>query len=283
MTTTNDRDAGSGPEPAEPEFDDPPRPTGVLNEMGLIVRFIGTTFREFPQTLAFPSEILRQAATIILSSTFVIWGFLLVNGVLVAQIGFYLLGQLGAQSYVGLFAAAGTLKGSSPILFGYIVAAKIGCGFAAELGSMRINEEIDAMRVMGIPAGPYLVGTRVLGFLIAAPFLWLSGIAICFFAAYVVDVPILNAVSPGGYSDVFWSFTTPTDVIVRSLVWAIIPLIFVVNIACYFGYTVSGGPVDVGDNTAKSMVTNVVLISVFGAGTLFQLFYGSTVILPIGN
>lgn len=255
----------------------------LVDEIGEIVQYIGTTFKELPQALRFPSEIMRQLARIILGSSLVIWSMLLIDGVLVGQIGHYLLGQIGAQSYVGLFAAAGTLKGSAPIFFGFIIAAKVGCGFAAELGAMKINEEIDAMRVMGIPIGPYLVGTRVIATIIAAPFLWLIGIGVCFYANYVTNVVILGSVSSGGYTSVLWAFTTPADFAIRGLIWACIPVILSVIIACYYGMSASGGPVGVGENTARSMVANVILVAVLGAGIMFQLVYGTTVVVPIAN
>lgn len=275
--------ADHAPPPPAPEAPAAPRRRRLPDEIGEIVRFTGTTLVELPQALRYPTEVIRQLAKIITGSAVVIFALMLVDGVLVGEIGHYLLGQIGAQSYVGLFAAAGTLKGSAPIFFGYMVAAKIGCGYAAELGAMRINEEIDAMKVMGIPEGPYLVGTRVLAFIIAAPFLWLIGIGICFYANYVTNVDMLGSVSAGGYTDVLWAFTTPTDFAVRSLLWAVLPAVLVVIVACYYGMTASGGPVGVGANTAKSMVANVVLVSVLGAGIMFQFIYGTTVVVPIAN
>lgn len=280
MTTAKEPDK-IAPSPTVPDVGAQTR--RLVDEIGEIVRFIGSTFVELPQALRFPSEVMRQLARIILGSSLVIWTMLLIDGVLVGQIGHYLLGQIGAQSYVGLFAAAGTLKGSAPIFFGFIIAAKIGCGFAAEIGAMRINEELDAMKVMGIPVGPYVVGTRVLAMIIAVPFLWLIGIGICFYANYVTNVPLLGSVSSGGYTSVLWAFTTPTDFAIRGLIWASIPAILAVIISCYYGMTASGGPVGVGENTARSMVANVVLVAVLGAGIMFQLIYGTTVVVPIAN
>lgn len=283
MTTTSDQPSGPGaPQPAttleRPSSTDP-----IFNEIGTIVRFIGTTFKELPKALRYPDEVLRQAARLILGSALVVWTLLVVDGVLVGQIGHYLLQQIGAQSYVGLFAAAGTLKGSAPIFFGFIVAAKIGCGFAAELGAMRINEEIDALEVMGISSQSYLVGTRVLAYIVVAPALWLIGIGMCFYANYLTNVPILGSVSSGGYFSVFWAFTTPTDFALLALLWSMIPTVLVIIIGCYYGMTASGGPAGVGENTAISMAVNVSLITILGAGIMFQAFYGTGVVVPIAN
>lgn len=255
----------------------------TFSQVGAILRFIVRTFAELPKSLLYPDEVLRQAARLILGSAVVVWTLLIVDGALVGQIGHYLLQQIGAQSYVGLFAAAGTLKGSAPIFFGFIVAAKVGCGFAAELGAMRINEEIDALEVMGISPQAYLVGTRVMAFIVVAPALWLIGIGLCFYANYITNVPILGSVSAGGFWSVFWAFTTPTDFALLALIWAIVPTILVIIIGCYFGMSASGGPAGVGENTAFSMAVNVSLITILGAGIMFQAFYGTGVVVPIAN
>ncbi|HTK61425.1 MAG TPA: ABC transporter permease [Pseudonocardia sp.] len=276
------------PSPNPPPNADP-RETGrvfadpLFDQIGAVMRFIGATIVDLPRALRYPDEVLRQAARLILGSALVVWTLLIVDGVLVGQIGHYLLQQIGAQSYVGLFAAAGTLKGSAPIFFGFIVAAKIGCGFAAELGAMRINEEIDALEVMGISSQTYLVGTRVLAFIIVVPAMWLIGIGMCFYANYLTNVPILGSVSAGGYFSVFWAFTTPTDFALLALVWSAIPTILVTIIGCYFGMTAKGGPAGVGENTAISMAVNVSLITILGAGIMFQAFYGTGVVVPIAN
>lgn len=258
-------------------------PDNLIAELGDALRFAVRTIVELPLALRYPSEVLRQAAIVILSSSLVVWTMLIVSGVVVGQTGHYLLTQIGASSYIGLFAAAGTAKAICPIFFGYIIAAKNGCGIVAELGSMRINEEIDAMEVMGIPARQYLVGTRVLGFIIAAPFLWMIGLGLAFVSIYVTNVHIFATASEGGYLDVFWAFLTPGDLLVRSPIWALIPAILAVIVSCYYGFTASGGPVGVGENTAKSMAVNVVLVSVVGCAIMFQLMYGTSVIVPIAN
>jgi phospholipid/cholesterol/gamma-HCH transport system permease protein len=272
------------PQPDSEEAEVPDgRLTRLLDGAGEYFGFMGATFRSLPTSLRFTNEILRQAAQITLSSTLVVWAFLTALGIILGEIGFYLLAQLGAQSYLAVFTAAGSVKASAPVYFGMITAGKIGCGFAAELGAMRINEEIDATTVMGVPAHAFLVGTRVLAFMIVAPFLWITSLMCCFAAQYITAVTVLKGVSPGGYNDVFWSFTPLTDVFVTSFLWSYVMGIITMITACYYGYTVKGGPVQVGDATAKSMTANVIFVTAFGGGVLFQLCYGTSVVLPIGN
>jgi len=253
----------------------------ILTELVDILSWIKQTIVELPRALRYPVEILRQLATMVLSSTFVIWFMLFAGGFYIGEIGHYLLGQIGAQAYAGLFASAATVKAADQLFFGFIVAAKVGCGYVAELGAMRINEEIDAMRVMGIPTRSYLVGTRVWASIIAIPFITAAFVA--FAATYIVDVLILQTASSGGFLFVYWTFATPMDLFVTSLIWTFIPTVLAIIVACFYGYNAGGGPVGVGAATARSMAVNLIIVTVLGGGILFQLFYGTGVILPIGN
>lgn len=256
---------------------------GYFAEIVVLVRWVARTIYELPRALRFPTEILRQFATIVLGSALVVWVVHIAGGVLLGQMGHYLMGQLGAQAYASFFTAAGSLKGIDPPWFGFIVSAKIGCGMVAELGAMRINEEIDAMDTMGVPSFAYLVGTRVWACIVAIPFLFLTAFSMDFLAAYITSVHVFETVSAGGYSFVFWAFTSPVDMFFRSMIWAVVPALLAIIVACYYGYRARGGPVGVGENTSRSMVFNVMLINILGAATMFQLFYGTDVVLPIGN
>ncbi|MFR9805068.1 MlaE family ABC transporter permease [Pseudonocardia sp. RS010] len=261
----------------------PANPSNLLEEIGDLLRFSGTVLRTLPNAFRYPTEILRQAGIMILSSSLILWALLLTGGVLVAEVGEYLLTAVGAQGYIGFFNSAGINKVTCPMFFGYIVAAKIGCGIVAELGSMRINEEIDAMEVMGIDSRAYLIGTRVIAWILAGPFLFLIGTGLGFVAGYVTSVEIYGTASAGAYNETFWAFTTPADLLLRSLVWAMLPTTVIILSSCYYGFTAKGGPVGVGANTARSMVVNVIVVSILGGAVLFQFFYGTGVIVPIAN
>lgn len=281
MTTTNDR-LPPGPAPV-PRPNRTPPPANLLEEIGDLLRFSGGILRALPLAFRYPTEILRQAGIMILSSALIIWTLLLTGGVLVAEVGEYLLTAVGAQGYIGFFNSAGINKVTCPMFFGYIVAAKIGCGIVAELGSMRINEEIDAMEVMGIDSRSYLIGTRVLAWLLAGPFLFLIGTGLGFVAGYFTSVEIYSTASAGAYNETFWAFTTPADLLLRSLLWAMLPSTAIIFASAYYGFTAKGGPVGVGVNTARSMVVNVIVVSILGGAVLFQFFYGTGVIVPIAN
>ena len=252
-----------------------------LETAGDIARFAGSTIRSFRDVRLYGSEVLHQAGALILSSALIIWAM---QGVIGSQCGLeasYTLKQIGAPLYSGIFNAFCGLREMSPYMWGYIFAAKVGCGLVAELGSMRISDEIDALEVMGIKSKAYLVGTRVLAAWIAIPFLYTVGLAIMYMTMYLVTVVQLDGVSPGGYLYIFWLYQNPVDFIFSQLK----VLSFgttIVFVGCYFGFNAKGGPVGVGLATAKSMMINMVLIHVLGVlGT--QLFWGLSPNAPIAN
>jgi phospholipid/cholesterol/gamma-HCH transport system permease protein len=193
----------------------------------------------------------------------------------------YMFRGIGAASYVGAVPAIFATRGASQTMWGWILAAKVGCGNVAELGSMRISEEIDAMEVMGIRSRPYLVGTRLAASLIAMPFLYVVGFLLSILGFYVMHIYVLHTVSAGGFFAILWNFQNTTD-FVFAVVWAMVVSMVIILVSCFFGYTAKGGPVGVGFNTAKSMLVNMVLISVL-AMMMVQLLYGNNPNAPIAN
>jgi len=155
----------------------------------------------------------------------------------------------------------------------------VGCGLVAELGSMRISEEIDALEVMGLDSRAYLVSTRVLAVMIVAPFMFVCGTALMYIVNFLLNVHVFHSVSEGGYTSVFWAFTTQQDLML-SLSQGVIMGVLIVLVGCYYGYNATGGPVGVGKATAKSMVINLVIVSVLGA-VFQQLFFGALSRAPI--
>jgi phospholipid/cholesterol/gamma-HCH transport system permease protein len=157
----------------------------------------------------------------------------------------------------------------------------VGTGIVAELGSMRISDEIDALEVMGISGITFLCATRLLAALMVLPFVYLCSIGAGFFASYIAVVQQIGDVSSGGFFLIFWEFQNPPDLI-YSLIKAMMMAIIIVLVGCYYGYNASGGPVGVGTATAKSMVFNIVAVHIVGMlGT--QLFWGANPRAPIGG
>ena len=248
----------------------------VAGFSGRILRdvFSGRVFRFFGETL-------RQAGILIVGSMIVIWGLVFITGLECGIEGAYFNRATGVPSYAGVFTAWCDLRELVPYAFGYMMAAKVGTGIVAELGSMRISDEIDALEVMGIDSVVFLCATKLLGAWLVLPFMYIAAVGAGFFASYLVVVQQIGDVSSGGYFLIFWMFQNPPDLLF-SVIKAMVMATAIVLVGCYYGYHVSGGPVGVGTATAKSMVLNLVLIHLIGAlGT--QLFWGANPRAPIGG
>ncbi len=254
---------------------------GILETAGDITKFSFEAIRAIPKLRLYPSEMFRQAAILIVSSGFIVWLMEFVIGLQCGLEGNYTLKQIGAPVYSAIFSAWCAVREMAPYMWGYILAAKVGCGLVAEIGSMRISEEIDALEVIGVRPMAYIVATRVVGAWIALPFLYIIGLGIMYFAEWLVVVKQLGEVSNGGYLNLFWLFQNPTDFF-YSLLKIMAMGTAIVFVGCYYGYKARGGPVGVGWNTAKSMMLNMVLVHVIGMfGT--QLFWGLSPNAPIAN
>jgi phospholipid/cholesterol/gamma-HCH transport system permease protein len=258
-------------------------PRAWLESFGEIVKFsariVGEVFGL--RVFRFFGEALRQAGILIVSSTLVIWGLVFIIGLQCGIEGAYLTRAQGIPAYAGVFAAWCDLRELVPYAFGYMMAAKVGTGIVAELGSMRISDEIDALEVMGISSMTFLCATRLLAAWLVLPFMYLAGVGAGFMASYLAVVQQIGDVSAGGYSLIFWMFQNPPDLL-YSLIKAMTMATVIVLVGCYYGYTAGGGPVGVGTATAKSMVLNIVLVHLIGMlGT--QLFWGANPRAPIGG
>jgi phospholipid/cholesterol/gamma-HCH transport system permease protein len=233
------------------------------------------------RVLRFFGETLRQAGILILGSALVIWGLAFLFGLQCGIEGAYFSRSTGAPAYAGVFSAWCDLREVMPFAFGYMMSAKVGTGLVAEIGAMRISDEIDALEVMGINSMLFLCATRLLAAWMVLPFLYIAAVGIGYVASYIAVVEQVGETSSGGYFLIFWMFQNPPD-LVYSLIKGMAMATVVVLVGAYYGYTASGGPVGVGTATAKSMVLNTVMVHLIAAvGT--QIFWGSNPRAPIGG
>jgi phospholipid/cholesterol/gamma-HCH transport system permease protein len=234
------------------------------------------------RALRFFGEAVRQAGILIVTSTGVLWIQSFIIGLGTCGIeGAYFAQSQGAPAVAGIFSAWCDLREAIPYAFGYMMAAKIGTGIVAEIGAMRINDEIDALEVMGVDSMSFLCATRLLAGWMVLPFMYIAGMGVAYVASYIAVVHQVAAVSSGGYLLVFWQYQNPLDFL-YSMTKAMTMATVIVLVACYFGYTASGGPVGVGRATARSMVLNLVLVTLIGMlGT--QVFWGTNPRTPIGG
>jgi len=258
-------------------------PRDWISSFGEIAKFCGRVMALVYslRVVKFFGEALRQCGILIISSTMVIWGLVFITGLECGIEGAYFNRAVGAPAYAGVFAAWCDLRELVPYAFGYMMSAKVGTGIVAELGSMRISDEIDALEVMGIDSVLFLCATRLLAAWMVLPFMYMAAVGAGFMASYLAVVKQIGEVSSGGYFLIFWMFQNPPD-LVYSIVKAMVMATAIVLVGCYYGYHAGGGPVGVGTATAKSMVLNIVLVHAIGMlGT--QVFWGANPRAPIGG
>ena len=259
-------------------------PREWLAATGEIARFTGRVIGDVYglRVFRFFGESLRQAGILIVGSTAVIWSLVFITGIGTCGIeAAYFNQSTGTATYAGVFAAWCNLREAIPYAFGYMMAAKVGTGIVAELGAMRISEEIDALQVMGIDSMTFLCATRLLASWLVLPFMYIGAIGVAYLASYLAVVEQLGFVSSGGYLLIFWQFQNAPDLLF-SVIKGMAMATVIVLVACYYGYNASGGPVGVGTATAKSMVLNLVFVTLIGMlGT--QVFWGANPRAPIGG
>jgi phospholipid/cholesterol/gamma-HCH transport system permease protein len=179
-------------------------------------------------------------------------------GSLIAIQGFASLGNVGVEAFTGFLAAMVNVRLTAPVVTGEALAATVGAGATAEIGAMRISEEIDALEVMGIKSISYLVSTRILAGAVVIIPLYAMALIMAFLAAQLTTT-VLYGQSGGTYSHYFHTFLRPDDVFWSFIQVIIISVIVMIN-HCYFGYTCSGGPVGVGEAVGRSMRTSLVVV-----------------------
>src|SRR2546421_1117682 len=252
----------------------------IFEVLADIVVFAARALGQIPRSLRYTGEIWWYAAFLAISSTPVALVITYFSGSECSVEAYYSLHQLGgAESLAGVFNALCDMREITPLFFGFAIGAKVGCGIVAELGTMRINEEIDALETMGIPSVPYLVTTRMLAALMVMPLMYVLSLAASFFASWIVQHFQIGLVSDGIYFSYFWRYTNLTDLIF-SMIKAIAFAFTIICVAVYYGYYVTGGAVGIGKAVAKTMAVSLVMTVVLNA-VFTQLFWGVNPNLPV--
>lgn len=182
------------------------------------------------------------------------------TGTQVGLEGFKGLQLIGAEAFTGFVSAFANTREITPLIAGVTLAAQVGAGFTAELGAMRVNEEIDALEVMAVRPIPYLVSTRIIAALTAIIPLYLISLFSSYIATSLVVTKFLG-LSGGTYSHYFHLFLPATDVF-YSLIKATVFATTVALIHCYYGFNASGGPAGVGVAVGKAIRASIVAVNV---------------------
>ena len=208
---------------------------------------------------------LGAGALIMIGGTVGVAAFLtLASGGVIAVQGYSSLGNIGIEALTGFLSAFLNVRVVAPVIAGIALAATIGAGATAELGAMRVSEEIDAVECMAVDSVSFLVSTRLIAGLVAIIPLYSLSVLAAFFAARFTTV-FINGQSAGLYDHYFNTFLIPTDLL-WSFLQAIVMSIAVMLVHTYYGYHASGGPVGVGIAVGQAVRTSLIVVVVI---TLF--------------
>jgi phospholipid/cholesterol/gamma-HCH transport system permease protein len=264
------------------------RLSGGWNRIGAQTRFYATTLGGIPDAvLRYRSELLRLIAQLgmgtgalaVIGGTVVVLGFLtMTTGAIVAVQGYNQFESVGVEALTGFASAFFNPREIQQGTVMVALAATIGAASAAQIGAMRINEEIDALEVIGIRSISYLASTRVVAGLIVTLPLFCVGLITAFFAARNLTVAIYGQ-GAGVYDHYFDTFLSTSD-----LLWSVFEAeacaLMIMLICTYYGFTAHGGPAGVGEAVGRavraSMVGGSILIvimtlAIYGKSGNFHL------------
>ncbi|EHR50253.1 ABC-type transport system involved in resistance to organic solvents, permease component [Saccharomonospora marina XMU15] len=179
-------------------------------------------------------------------------------GVVVGLAGFEGLRQIGAEAFMGFISAYFNTREAVPLIAANALIATVGAGFTAEIGAMRIHEEIDALEVMAVPSIPYLVTTRVIATVLAIIPIYIIALFFSYLATESISV-FYFAQTPGTYEHYFDLFLPPID-IVYSFVKALVFAVVMALVMCYYGFRARGGPAGVGVAVGRAVRLTLVLV-----------------------
>ena len=182
------------------------------------------------------------------------------TGTQVGLEGFKGLQLIGAEAFTGFVSAFANTREITPLIAGVTLAAQVGAGFTAELGAMRVNEEIDALEVMAVRPVPYLISTRIIAAFVAITPLYLISLFSSYLATELIVTNLLG-LSEGTYQHYFSLFLPPVDVL-YSLIKAGVFATAVALIHCYYGFNATGGPAGVGVAVGKAIRASIVAVNI---------------------
>lgn len=243
-------------------------PAKITADIGDHILFYGRAIAAVPYAAAhYRREVIRLMAEIsmgagtlaMIGGTVVIVGFLtLATGGVLAIQGYSSLGNIGIEALTGFLAAFINVRISAPIVAGIGLAATFGAGVTAQLGAMRINEEIDALESMGIRSVEYLVSTRIAAGMLAITPLYAIAVILSFVASQFTTVVLLGQ-SGGLYNHYFDTFLNPIDLL-WSFLEAVLMALAILLLHTYYGFFASGGPAGVGVAVGNAVRTSLIVV-----------------------
>lgn len=181
--------------------------------------------------------------------------------------------DFGVGSYVGAAVGLSVTREIGPVLTAVVVAARAGSAMAAEIGSMKVTEQVDALRALATSPIQYLVVPRFLASVLMLPVLTVMGVMVGIAGGYLVAT--VNGVAGGGYLGSIQQWVEPRDVIM-----GMIKTIFfgatIAIVGCQQGLSTTGGATGVGRATTNSVVFSIILIYIMNFLLAYVMFGGRT-------
>jgi phospholipid/cholesterol/gamma-HCH transport system permease protein len=265
-------------------------PTATLEEAGAQAWFYLRAYQRIPFTLRrYPREVLRvlselsfgSGALAVVGGTIVITAFMTAfAGIELGVQGFNQLSNIGVETLTGFVSAYLNTRLGVPLIAGVTLVATIGAGFTAQLGAMRVSEEIDALEVMAVHSVPYLVTSRIVAGLLGIVPIYTLALLSSYFATRLI-VTFFYGQSTGAYDHYFYTFLIPRDILM-SLLMVLIMALVIMSIHCYYGFYATGGPAGVG--LAVGRAVRLSLIAVLFTELLMSIvLYGNADTLHISG
>ncbi|MFD7076912.1 MlaE family ABC transporter permease [Nocardioides sp. NPDC059952] len=261
-----------------------------LVQTGKDIRFYGKVLVGIPVAIRhYPREILRilsevsfgtGALAVIGGTIGVMTGMSIFVGTVVGMQGYAALDQIGTSTLNGFISAYFNTREIAPLVAALAMSATVGAGFTAQLGAMRINEEIDAVKVMGLGTIPYLVSTRVVAGFVAIIPLYVVGLLTSYAGSRIVTV-YFHGQSAGTYDHYFQLFLPPIDILL-SFGKVLIFSILIILIHCRLGFYASGGPSGVGIAVGRSVRRTIVVVALLDLA-LSMAMWGATTTVRIAG
>jgi phospholipid/cholesterol/gamma-HCH transport system permease protein len=265
-------------------------PIDKLAAIGEDLRFHARVMAWIPATVRrYPRDVLRllsevsfgSGALAVIGGTIgVMLGMTLFVGSVVGMQGYAALDQIGTSTLNGFISAYFNTREIAPLVAALALSATVGSGFTAQLGAMRINEEVDALTVMAVPSVPYLVTTRVVAGFIAIIPLYVIGLLTSYAGARFVTI-FLYGQSPGTYDHYFNLFLPPIDILL-SFAKVLVFAVLIILIHCRLGFTAHGGPAGVGRAVGTAVRRSIVTVATLDL-VLSMALWGTTTTVRIAG
>lgn len=233
----------------------------LLREMGRMLLFIIYALYMIVRFPGKPVHILKQINFIGAKSFFVIFLTAAFTGMVLGLQGYYTLTKFGSEGMLGSVVALSLIRELGPVLTALMVTGRAGSAITAEIGIMRITEQIDALEIMALEPFKYLVSPKILGALIAVPLLCAIFDVVGIAGGYLVGVKLMG-VNPGAYFHEMEKSVVWKDVysgMMKSLSFGLI----ISWVCCYKGYYTTHGAEGVSRSTTAAVVMSSVLVLVW--------------------